>query len=74
MALDFLGLIPVRHIQMSALSAASAFDLVSSQSAAHGIWFRLQLIVILMSADPSPEERIAINEATHRAIVLAYSR
>jgi hypothetical protein len=38
------------------------------------IWFRLQLIVIFVRADPNPEERIAINETTHRAIVLAYSR
>jgi hypothetical protein len=58
---------------MSALSAASAFDLISSQSVAHVIWFRLQPIVILMSADPSPEEGIALNKATHSAIMVAYS-
>jgi hypothetical protein len=59
---------------MSALSTASAFDLIPSQSVAHVMWFRSELIVILMSADPSPEEGIALNKATHRAIMFAYSR
>jgi hypothetical protein len=34
---------------------------------------RLQFIVILMSADPNPEEGIALYKATHRAIMVAYS-
>ena len=58
---------------MSALSAASAFDLVSSQSVAHLIWFRSEPIVILMRANPSPEESITLHKATHRAIMVAYS-
>jgi hypothetical protein len=64
----------MHHVRVPAFTTASALDLIPSQSVAHVIWFRLQLIVIFVRADPNPEERIAINEATHRAIVLAYSR
>ena len=58
---------------MSTLSAASAFDLVLSQSVAHVIWFRSELIVILMSADPSPEESIPLRKVTDSAIMVAYA-
>jgi hypothetical protein len=39
----------------------------------HVMWFRSELIVILMSADPSPEEGITVHQATQRAIMVAYS-
>ena len=58
---------------MSALSAASALDLISPHSIAYVIWFRSELIVILMSANPSPQEVITLHKATHRAIMVAYS-
>ena len=64
----------MRHVRMPAFTTASALDLIPSQSVAHVIWFCLELIVIFVRADPNPEERIAVHETTHRAIVLAYSR
>ena len=39
---------------MSALSAASAFDLVSSQSVAHVIWFRSQGLAFITTPTPNP--------------------
>src|SRR5689334_15122661 len=42
------------------------------QPAAHVIWS--QLVVILMSANPNPEEGVAFDKATDRAIMIAYSR
>jgi hypothetical protein len=64
----------MHHVRVPAFTAGSALDLISSQSVAHVIWFRLQLIVILMSTDPSPKESVALDKATHRTIMLAYSR
>jgi hypothetical protein len=64
----------MRHVRVPAFTAAAAFDLIPSQSVAHVIWFRLQLIIILVRADPNPEERITFHESAHGAIVLAYPR
>ena len=63
----------MHHVRVPAFTTASALDLVRSQSVAHVIWFRSELIVILMSANPSPEEGIILHKATHRAIMVAYS-
>jgi len=63
----------MRHVRVPAFTTASTLDLISPQSVAHVIWFRSELIVILMSANPSPEEGITLHKATHRAIMVAYS-